>query len=152
MQDYVIAPCQKAHLKEYARIYAAAFSGEPWHDAWEPEAAEVHIREMMENARAYGLEYRFGEEIAGFLLGSSMLFHYGRVFEINDIAVLPQYQGQGIGSRLLEACISDMKQRGMAGIHLITQAEGSLPAFYRKYGFKRETQVMLMGMELETDE
>ena len=151
MMNGEIKECTPAHIQRYAAIYAAAFSQEPWHDAWNEEDAAIHIAEIMQSRQAYGLEYRIGDTVAGFLLGSSMLFHYGRVFEINDLAVHPEYQGQGIASRLLEQCISDMKNRGIKGIHLITQAGGFLPEFYRKYGFERETEVMLMGMALESD-
>ena len=77
-----------------------------------------------------------------------MLFHYGRVFEINDLAVDPVFQGRGIAKTLLERCIAEMEKRGMAGVNLITGAEGFLPEFYRKYGFTREDRVILMGKEL----
>lgn len=83
-----------------------------------------------------------------FLLGSSMLFHYGRTFEINDLAVDPAYQGEGIAKVLLERCIEDMKARGIAGIHLITANEGFLPEFYKRHGFGREDEVILMGLEI----
>ena len=46
------------------------------------------------------------------ILGASMLFHYGRTFEINDLAVDPAYQGRGIAKTLLEKCKADMKERG----------------------------------------
>ena len=36
----------------------------------------------------------------------------------------------------------------MAGIHLITAGDGILPAFYEKYGFTKENEVILMGLEL----
>ena len=87
-------------------------------------------------------------KIAGFILGTSMLFHYGRVFEINDLAVDPAFQGRGIAKTLLERCLSEMKRRGMARVNLITEAEGFLPGFYEKYGFSREDRVILMGKEL----
>ncbi len=77
-----------------------------------------------------------------------MLFHYGRIFEINDLAVDPAYQHRGIARRLLERCLADMKTRGIAGIHLITAGTGILPAFYEEYGFKKENEVILMGLEL----
>ena len=74
-----------------------------------------------------------------------MLFHYGRTFEINDLAVDPAYQRKGIAGKLLERCLRDMKEAGMCGVHLITAGEGKLPSFYQKYGFKKETEVILMG-------
>lgn len=145
----MIQPMRTEHLSEYAVIYAAAFSGEPWHDAWRAEDAAVHIAEIMESRQSFGLEYVIDGMVAGFILGSSMLFHYGRTFEINDLAVHPDFQGQGIATKLLNACLDEMKARGIKGVHLITQGEGFLPAFYEKHGFQKENRVMLMGLELE---
>ena len=143
-----IRPMSLERLPRYGKIYAAAFSGEPWNDPWKPEDAETHVREILESTCSYGLEYERDGEIAAFLLGASMLFHYGRAFEINDLAVDPAFQGQGIASVLLEHCKADMAQRGIAGLHLITGAKGFLPDFYERHGFRRENRVILMGMEL----
>ncbi len=94
------------------------------------------------------MEYVEDGEVVGFILGTSMLFHYGRTFEINDLAVDPAYQRRGIAKKLLERCLADMKARGIVGVHLITAGEGILPAFYEKYGFKKENEVILMGLEM----
>ena len=136
------------HLDRYGEIYAKAFSGEPWNDPWKAEDAAIHVKELLEMKQSYGLEYLVGGEVAGFILGSSMLFHYGRTFEINDLAVHPDYQRQGIARKLMDACLADIKDQGMVGVHLITAGEGILPAFYEKYGFKKENEVILMGLEL----
>jgi ribosomal protein S18 acetylase RimI-like enzyme len=141
-------PVTMEHAARYGEIYAAAFSGEPWNDPWDPKDAEIHVRELLESKQSYGLEYVLDGKVAGFILGTSMLFHYGRVFEINDLAVDPACQGRGIAKTLLERCLSEMKKRGMAGVNLITEAEGFLPGFYEKYGFSREDRVILMGKEL----
>ena len=148
MSNTNIQPIQAAHLERYAEIYAKAFSGEPWNDPWRVEDAAIHISEIMESRHSYGLEYVVNGEVAGFILGASMLFHYGRTFEINDLAVDPTYQGKGIAKVLLEQCIADMKTQGIVGIHLITANEGFLPDFYERHGFGREKEVILMGMEL----
>ena len=140
--------CSMDHVSRYGEIYAKAFSGEPWNDPWKPEDAVIHVKEILEMKQSYGLEYVEGDIIVGFLLGSSMLFHYGRTFEINDLAVDPAYQGKGIAKVLLEQCIADMKAQGIVGIHLITANEGFLPDFYERHGFGREKEVILMGMEL----
>ena len=144
----MIQAITKEHLRRYGEIYAAAFSGPPWNDPWTPENAEIHVREIMESAQSYGLEYVIDGKVAGFLLGASMLFHYGRTFEINDLAVDPAYQGRGIARALLEQCKADMKERGIVGLNLITGAEGFLPEFYERHGFEKENRVILMGMEL----
>ena len=143
-----IRSCSMDHVRRYGEIYAKAFSGEPWNDPWEPEDAVIHVKEILEMKQSYGLEYIEDNMVVGFLLGSSMLFHYGRTFEINDLAVDPTYQGKGIAKVLLEQCIADMKTQGIVGIHLITANEGFLPDFYERHGFGREKEVILMGMEL----
>ena len=144
----IIRPCVPEHCGRYGEIYAAAFSGAPWHDPWKPEDAETHVREILDSRQSYGLEYVIGGRVAGFILGESMLFHYGRTFEINDLAVDPAYQGKGIAKKLLEQLKADMKARGIAGLHLITSAGGFLPDFYARHGFQQENRVILMGMEL----
>ena len=63
-------------------------------------------------------------------------------------SIKPAYQGRGIGKALLERCLSDLKKQGIVGVHLITAGEGALPDFYEKYGFKKENEVILMGLEL----
>ena len=140
--------CSMDHVSRYGEIYAKAFSGEPWNDPWKPEDAVIHVKEILEMKQSYGLEYIEDNMVVGFLLGSSMLFHYGRTFEINDLAVDPAYQGKGIAKMLLEQCIADMKAQDIVGIHLITANESFLPDFYERHGFGREKEVILMGMEL----
>jgi len=151
MQEIIIQPCSANHLNDYGEIYARAFSGEPWNDHWKVEDAIIHVSELLESKQAYGLEYLIDGKVVGFILGTSMLFHYGRTFEINDLAVAPEYQGHGIGARLLEICLAHLRERGICGVHLITTQEGVLPAFYQKFGFKKEERVMLMGMEMTSD-
>ena len=140
--------CSMEHLGRYGEIYAAAFSGEPWNDPWKAEDAVIHVREMLENRQSYGLEAVVDGQVAGFIMGTSMLFHYGRTFEIHDLAVDPAYQRRGIASRLMERCLSDLRAQGIDGVNLITAGSGALPGFYEKYGFRKENEVILMGQEL----
>ena len=146
--DVVLQPCCMEHVERYGEIYAEAFSGEPWNDAWTVEDATVHVREILESPQSYGLECVAGCEVVGFILGASMLFHYGRTFQINDLAVAQVFQGRGIGKKLLEALLAQLRKKDMRAVHLITAAEGDLPEFYKRHGFDEEHRVILMGMEL----
>ena len=148
MKNGMIRACTMDHAARYGEIYAAAFSGEPWNDPWKPENAEIHVRELLESKQAYGLEYVIDGLVVGFILGTSMLFHYGRTFEINDLAVDPAWQRRGIAKELMNHCLADLKAQGIVAVHLITAGEGILPAFYERYGFQKEQEVILMGKEL----
>ena len=120
MERIDIHACDIKNIARYGEIYAAAFSGDPWNDPWGPEDAMIHIKELLESKNAYGLECVVDGEIAGFILGTSMLFHYGRTFEINDLAVSPEYQKKGIAKQLMDKLLGDIKEQGMVGVHLIT--------------------------------
>jgi len=144
----IIQRCSLSHVEQYGKIYAYAFSGEPWKDDWTVDGATTHVREILENKQAFGLEYVKDGQVIGFILGSSMLFHYGRTFEVNDLAVSPTYQRRGIANELMQALMAEMKDRGIIALHLITASEGVLPRFYEKLGFTKETRVMLMGKDL----
>ncbi len=146
--NLIIQKCSREHLDRYGEIYAEAFSGEPWNDSWTVVDATVHVTEILESRQSYGLECLADGEVAGFILGTSMLFHYGRTFEINDLAVAAAYQKQGIATRLLQQCVSDLRDMGIKAVHLITAGEGALPVFYQKHGFQKEDKVILMGLEL----
>jgi putative acetyltransferase len=57
------------------------------------------------------------------------------------MGVLPDYRGQGIGRRLLEACISKAWLKGMTRIELEARADNSAAiALYRKVGFEHEAR------------
>ncbi len=148
-ENTIIQLCRMEHLDEYGGIYAAAFSGEPWNDPWKPEDAVIHVKELLESKQAYGLEYVADGKVAGFVLGTSMLFHYGRTFEINDLAVDPSYQKRGVAKKLMKVLLSDLKKQGIVGVHLITAADAFLPEFYARFGFQKETRVILMGKKME---
>ncbi len=148
MEKMIIQKCTMERCDRYGEIYAKAFSQEPWNDPWSVEDARVHVKELLESRQSYGLECLVDGEVAGFLLGTSMLFHYGRTFEINDLAVDPAWQRRGIAGKLMDQCLADLKEQGIVGVHLITAGEGMLPGFYEKYGFKKETEVILMGKEM----
>ena len=64
------------------------------------------------------------------------------------LSLFPQ---KGCG-KLLEKCLSDLRERGYAGVHLITASAGDtgggLLEFYKKHGFSEEDRVTLMGLEL----
>ncbi|MBR3476177.1 MAG: GNAT family N-acetyltransferase [Candidatus Methanomethylophilaceae archaeon] len=143
-----IRPMSLEHVGRYGEIYAEAFSGEPWNDPWRKEDASVHVRELLEMKTAYGLEYIIDGKIVGFILGGSMHFHYGRTFEINDLAVDPAHQRRSIASRLLERMLTDLEGMGIVGVHLLTAPEGALPEFYARYGFKKEFRIVPLGKEL----
>lgn len=70
----------------------------------------------------------------------------GCSFSITDIAVLPKYQGQGLGSMIMEALMTHYKQFGPTDGYLTLIADGDAKFLYKKYGFE-ETAPSAVGMK-----
>ena len=101
-----LVPITMEHLNRYGEIYAAAFSGPPWNDPWTESDAVIHVRELLETKTAYGLEYVMDGKVVGFLLGTSMLFHYGRTLRSTIWRLIPP----GRGAVLLLRCWNAAKR------------------------------------------
>ena len=67
-----------------------------------------------------------------------LLWDKGYIAFLSDVIVDPEYQGQGIGRKLVEACIQRLKDDMKPGYKVkltLNSAKGKEP-FYEKYGFK----------------
>ena len=80
-----------------------------------------------------------GGRIAGYLFYgcSSPLILKEDICRIFDLYVKPEFRGRGIGKRLLEAAINEIKSRGIKTIRIdvISSNERAIN-LYRKFGFE----------------
>lgn len=86
-----------------------------------------------------------GERLIGYLCVVS-----NRVTDayIQDVMVQPEYQGQGIGTHLMEMAITEIKRMGVYMISVI-YGEEKLRTFYERFGFS----TMLCGqLECRADD
>jgi predicted N-acetyltransferase YhbS len=65
---------------------------------------------------------------------------------LGPVAVLPEYQGQGVGTLLVETCLEHLRQSGHAGVVVVGD-----PAYYSRFGFIPAGRWGLRG-ELDTPE
>lgn len=64
--------------------------------------------------------------------------------KMENIERYGEIYAEAFSGELMDAMLNEIKKRGMVDVHLITAGEGVLPAFYEKYGFKKENEVILM--------
>lgn len=62
----------------------------------------------------------------------------GDWYGLGPISVLPAWQGQSIGSRLMERALSDLRARHAAGCLLVGD-----PGYYTRFGFNSEPALQL---------
>ena len=123
-------------LPVMAELYKAAFGGEPWHDDWsDREQLMEYIREISGSYHALHFGLRIDGKLVAVSIGMIRHWWEGTNYNIEELFVDPEYQGQGLGSRFMQMIVDEIKGRGLAGIFLQTDNDKPSYRFYHKNGF-----------------
>lgn len=78
------------------------------------------------------MKHGFIAECEGRIVGFAALEIYSKkLAEVRSLAVAPEFQGHGIGKRLVEACIDLARNRNILEVMAITSSDG----FFKSCGF-----------------
>ena len=130
-----------------AEELVAAFAGEPWNEFWTPEQAFDRIDEIMSARVSRGVVCMDGDKCISMLSGRIMTYQDRKMLWIDEFSVHPDYQRQGVGSRML-AFLRQELQKETQPIHhmaLITTHGFPSVAFYEKNGFVGQTDELVMA-------
>jgi amino-acid N-acetyltransferase len=85
------------------------------------------------DVRANLKDFFVAKDALGEVIGCAALHAYTPTLaEILSVAVLPKFQGQGIGNQLVESCIKRASANGIKCLWLATVK----PAYFARFGFK----------------
>ena len=87
------------------------------------------LREIYENIRDYFVVRQNGQVVAC----AALHINWSDLAEIKSLAVTEDYQRQGIGTRIVEACIREIVSLGIPTVFCLTYK----PEFFEKSGFSR---------------
>ncbi len=87
------------------------------------------LSEIYENIRDYFV-IREGERV---IACAALHVLWSDLAEIKSVAVAEDSQRQGIGNRLVEACLREAKELGMPTVFCLTYK----PAFFERFGFSQ---------------
>lgn len=69
-------------------------------------------------------------------------------FEIVDVAVHPNHQRQGLGTRIMESLVAYLRENAPSSAYICLIADEGAPALYRRFGFEF-TAPASVGMALK---
>ena len=82
----------------------------------------------------------FGATVESDVIGVAVVqLENSEIAELFNISVCPEYQQKGIGTKLLQACLSSLKERGVKRVVLGTGTFGYQLVFYQRNGFRVES-------------
>jgi len=124
------------NLTEMAELYRKAFAGDPWNDDWsDTEQLMEYIREISGSYHSLHFGLRIDGKLAAVSIGMIRHWWEGTNYNLEELYVDPDYQGQGIGTRFMQQITEEIRGRGLAGIFLQTDNDKPAFRFYHKNGF-----------------
>jgi len=134
-------------LESCAALYSRVFSGAPWSEKWSKEKAHERISHFFNSKGFVGLLSE-NKNITGFVLGNTEPFVDGSWFYLREMCVDANYQGQGVGSTLLNELKEKLVIRAIRNIYLATEREIPAASFYEKNGFSQENKMVFYYKKL----
>ncbi|SFD10427.1 GNAT family N-acetyltransferase [Clostridium uliginosum] len=130
-------------LQECAKLFAEVFNGEPWNDKWTTESAYKRLKYIYMCPDFVGVKYIENGKIKGAIFGNCEEWYEGRHFNIKEVFVSSEMQGNHVGSKLLESIQSEVKKLGVDFLLLFTQ-NNSIKNFYLKDNFEEAKSLCIM--------
>ena len=143
----MIRMMMKEDLQQCGEIYAKAFPIEYWGIDWNPDNAREYLTDYYNQNKFVGYVYEEENAIIGCIFSLCKISGSKKEIYINEMAVLPERQGQGIGKQLLNAVLDYSKEMGFAGVVLYTSEYAPAFKFYENNGFKLSQGTVCMYCE-----
>lgn len=139
---------QRTDLPQCGKIYAKAFPLEYWGIDWDAENATEYLCDFFEQKRFIGYVYEENDEVIGCIFAVRKKCGSKEEIHINEMAVLPEKQGFGIGKKLLDAIKDYCKNNDLSGVVLYTSKYAPAAKFYEKNHFKVSQGIICMYCDM----
>lgn len=110
-------------------------------------ALRTHLAAMLRGRAGVCLVAELDRGVGGFLVGDVAPWEFGedrQVAWIKVVGVDPRHQGAGLGKRLGEAFLAELRRKGIRRVKtLVAWDSGDLVAYFQSLGFDRAGAIVL---------
>lgn len=133
-------PFVKEDISACTTLFIEVFNRDPWNDRWTGQLASEYFEDVwnMPGFEGFVLEAdKKSEEpaIVGFVIGAKKKWWSGDIYYLYEMCVDESYQGEGLGSKLMEDAKASLLDKGFSSIVLLTERTFPAAHFYKKQGF-----------------
>lgn len=117
-----------ADTENIKTVILDAFSRAPWNDDWsDKKQFHLYILDLIGNPNSLSLGLYENNKLIGVSLGRIKHWYNGNEYWIDDLSILPQFQGRGYGSAFIDLITAYIKEKEFVGIVLFTEKD--IPAY-----------------------
>ncbi|HHW39043.1 MAG TPA: GNAT family N-acetyltransferase [Bacillales bacterium] len=138
----------KDDISACTTLFIETFNREPWNDRWTEQLASEYFEDVLHTPGFEGFVMEADDDscsdsdnqsgkfaIVGFIIGTRKKWWSGAIYYLYEMCVDETYQGEGIGSKLMEESKSSLMDKGFSSIVLLTERTFPAAYFYKKHGF-----------------
>jgi len=136
-----------ADVELAASVFVACFSAPPWNEPWTLAAAVRRLGLFASAPTFRGVLAIEGGRVVAMATGQVEGWLRGSLFLIQEMCVVPSRQHAGIGTRLLEHFLSELRKNDdVSDAYLLTDAASAAESFYLARGFRRSAHKIVLSL------
>lgn len=140
--DITYRQMQKEDISSVTPLYMEYWNSTG--DNWNEELVYRRIWQVIGSPDSYGLIAQNGKkEVLGFAMGRFETFYDLTAYNLVEIIVASDSQGNGIGTKITEELERRVKDMGASLIQLVSVNDDWHEHFYTKQGYKDATNIKL---------
>lgn len=147
--DIMLGVFTRVDFEEGMEIYCSAFSHEPWNEQFDDlEPIRKYFERYFQYSCSFGFCAKWENQLISVGMGHIHPTIQGVRYYLDDFFIHPQYQGKGIGSKLLNYIEGKCRENNIETIVLHTLRESISEDFYKKQGFKTRSKLISLAKRL----
>ncbi|MBO4493931.1 MAG: GNAT family N-acetyltransferase [Ruminococcus sp.] len=131
-------------LEGAAEVFRDAFSAEPWNESWSIALSRQRIEELMSAPQSVGYVNEENGIITAILCGRVLTYLHGTEYVIDEFCVSPFVQRRGIGTAVICYAVSELREKGIVAMALMTARGFPSERFYLRNGFEGNDGMVFM--------
>jgi len=136
---------KKKYLNQVVDLFIDVFSQEPWNDSWDSNKhAEEFLQDIVNTPGFKSLLYLKDDKVIGALFGHIIKWYEGDELYIREFFIDSNFQGKGIGTKLMNKLEKELKIEDIHTIVLLTERDTEAKKFYDNKGFEVNNDIVFM--------
>ena len=140
----------KANLKDFkeiSQIYMEEFSKPPYNEPWDKKKVLDKVRLFSKYCDIWKVVK--DKKIIGFIIINPNFWYPGKFAFGEDIAIKKEYQGKGIGTKVMKAIFEIYKKRGFERFVGLGNKEAKSFQLWKKLGIKEDKIDKFISIDLK---